>query len=66
MLTLDEREYFLHRRGEVKRELSRMRSDQFCSGDESPLIMEAGLYRELDSIEATPARDVRWARGGAG
>ena len=66
MLTLDERDHLLRRQGEVCRELEALRANEFCPGDESPLILEDGLNRELDRIDNTLAEDCRWNPGGEG
>lgn len=66
MLTLDERDHLLRRQCEVGRELEALRADEFCPGDESPLILEDGLNRELDRIEDALAEDRRWKLGGEG
>ena len=66
MLTLDERDHLLRRQGEVCQELEDLRADEYCAGDESPLIVEDGLNRELDRIEDALAEDRRSEHGGAG
>ena len=65
-MTLDERDHLVRRQGEVRRELEALRAGEFCPGDESPLILEDGLNRELDGIEDTLAEDRRWKLGGEG
>jgi hypothetical protein len=66
MLTLDESDHLLRRRGEVCRELEALRAEEFCLGDESPLITEDGLNRELDEIEDALAEDGQCEPGGEG
>jgi len=66
MLTLDERDHLLRRHVDVCRELEALRAVEFCPGDESPLILEDGLNRELDRIEDALAEDRRWELGGEG
>ena len=66
MLTLDRRDHLLRRQGEVWQELEALHSGEFCPGDESPLILEDGLHRELDGIGNTLAEDDRWELGGEG
>ena len=66
MLTLDERDHLLRRQGEVSRELEALRADEFCPGDESPLILEDGLDKELDIIEGALAENPRRELGGEG
>jgi hypothetical protein len=46
--------------------LDALRADEFCAGDESPLILEDGLNRELDRIEDALAEDRRWKLGDDG
>jgi hypothetical protein len=59
MLTPDERGHLLRRQGDVCRELEALRAVEFCPGDESPLILEDGLNRELDRIEYALTQDRR-------
>jgi hypothetical protein len=59
MLTLDERDHLLRRHVYVCRELEALRAVEFCPGDESPLILEDGLNRELDRIEYALTQDRR-------
>lgn len=66
VLTLDERDHLLRRQGEVCRELEALHSDEFCSGDEAPLILEDGLNREMDGIEDTLIEDRQWTLRGEG
>jgi hypothetical protein len=66
MLTLDERDHLLRRHVYVCRELEALRAVEFCPGDESPLILEDGLNRELDRIEDALAEDCRSKLGGEG
>jgi hypothetical protein len=66
MLTLDERDHLLRRQGEVCRELEALRAEEFCPGDEAPLILEDGLNRELDEIEDALAEDGRCEPGDVG
>jgi hypothetical protein len=65
-VTLDERDHLVRRQGEVCRELGALRAGEFCPGDESPLILEDGLNRELDRIEHALAEDRRWEPGDKG
>ena len=66
MLTLDQRDHLLRRQGEVRQELEALRSEEFCPGDEAPLILEADLNRKLDEIGEALAEDGRWELGGEG
>jgi hypothetical protein len=66
MLTLDERDHLLRHQGNVRRELEALRCVEFCPGDESPLILEDGLNRELDRIEDALAEDRRSELEGEG
>jgi hypothetical protein len=66
MLTLDQRDHLLRRQGEVCQELEALHSDEFCPGDEAPLILEDGLNVELDGIGEALAEDGRWELGGEG